>query len=101
MTPHANGDLKRFTVLHQPHQIRIVETFRELDHSDPVLAYGGTFELPSGKSHDIVVKARKSNWAGHAHLAGHPACAVRHDIGYAANRATIVVPASCLIPRPG
>lgn len=93
---HADGDLQHFSVQYMSDRIRIAETFRRLDHSEPVLAVGGTFKLPSGNTRDIVLRAQTGSWQGKAHLAGKPACAIGHHIDYATARAVIVVPTSCL-----
>lgn len=93
---HADADLKRYTVDYGPGAIRVTETFRALDHSEPVLAVGGSFKLPDGSTHDLVVRAGKGNWRGTAKLQRRPACAIRHHLDYATAQAVIVVPASCL-----
>ena len=45
---HANADLKRYAVRYRGATIQVVETFRALDHSEPVLAVGGSIRMPSG-----------------------------------------------------
>ena len=93
---HANADLKRYAVHYRGATIQVVETFRALDHSEPVLAVGGSFKLPDGTTHDLVVKAQKGNWGGTAKLARRPGCALTHHLDYANARAVITAPASCL-----
>ncbi|HET8591764.1 MAG TPA: hypothetical protein VFM01_19150 [Nakamurella sp.] len=93
---HADADLLRYTVDYGPRAIRVTETYRALDHSEPLLAVGGTFKLPDGSTHDLVLRAQKGNWRGTAKLQHRPACAIRHHLDYAKAQSVIVVPASCL-----
>jgi len=93
---HADADLRRYVVQYRGATIRVTETFRALDHSEPVLAVGGTFKLPDGSSHDLIVRAQKGSWGGTAKLENRPGCALSHHLDYANARAVITVPASCL-----
>lgn len=93
---HADADLRRYVVQYRGATIRVTETFRALDHSEPVLAVGGTFKLPDGSSHDLIVRAQKGSWGGTAKLENRPKCALSHHLDYANARAVITVPASCL-----
>lgn len=93
---HPDADLRRYAVQYRGDTIRVTETFRALDHSEPVLAVGGSFKLPDGSSHDLIVRAQKGNWGGTAKLAKRPGCALSHHLDYANARAVITVPASCL-----
>ncbi len=93
---HADADLKRYTVQYGRRAIRVTEKFRALDHSEPLLAVGGSIKLPNGKTHDLVLRAQQGNWRGTAKLQGRPACPLRHHLDYATAQAVIVVPAGCL-----
>ena len=93
---HADADLKRYSVHYRGATMRVVEQFRALDHSEPLLAVGGSFKLPGGTTRDLIVKAQKGNWGGTAKLEHRPGCALTHHLDYATARAVITVPASCL-----
>ena len=54
--------------------IQVVETFRALDQRSRA-GRGGSFKLPDGTTHDLVVKAQKGSWGGTAKLERRPGCA--------------------------
>jgi hypothetical protein len=92
----ADADLKRYSLRYRGATIRVVEQFRALDHSEPLLAVGGSFKLPGGTTRDLIVRAQKGNWGGTAKLERRPECGVTHHLDYANARAVITVPATCL-----
>ncbi|MGD9958650.1 hypothetical protein [Nocardioides sp.] len=93
----ANGDLTRMTVDYGMNRLRIVLHFRELDHSDPRLALGGTLKTSTGSRPEVVIQAGRGHWAGRLRRQGfEPGCVMRHHVDYRRDRAVISMRASCV-----